>query len=121
MKILIDMNLPPSWIEVLIQHGYEAKHWKNIGNEKAEDEEILEWARSNDYIIFTHDLDFSAILAHTRLDSPSVIQVRTQHILPEHLQNLVISALQKFSLQLESGSLITIDEHSAKARILPLK
>ena len=30
---------------------------------------VMEWARSNGYIVFTHDLDFGAILAATRASS----------------------------------------------------
>jgi predicted nuclease of predicted toxin-antitoxin system len=63
MKILIDMNLSPEWIPVLETEGWSAKHWSHIGNPKAEDKEIFAWAAANDYIVFTHDLDFGAILA----------------------------------------------------------
>ncbi len=31
MKILIDMNLSPSWTTVLDRHGWEAVHWSMIG------------------------------------------------------------------------------------------
>ena len=121
MKIVIDMNLPPSWVEVLKANSCEAVHWKNIGEISADDDDIMTWARTNGYVIFTHDLDFSAILAHTRGNSPSVIQIRTQNVLPEHLQTILLSALQNFSSQLKSGALITIDETTVRARILPLK
>lgn len=43
----------------------------------ATDEEIMRWARENGYVVFTHDLNFGVILAATRAQSPSVIQVRT--------------------------------------------
>lgn len=33
MKILIGMNLlPPSWVEVLAEKGFEAVHWSKIGD-----------------------------------------------------------------------------------------
>jgi predicted nuclease of predicted toxin-antitoxin system len=51
------------------------------------------WARENGYIVFTHDLDFSALLAATQGEGPSVIQVRTQNVLPEGIGTLVITAL----------------------------
>ena len=30
MKIIIDMNLPPSWVEFLAEKGFEAVHWSKI-------------------------------------------------------------------------------------------
>jgi len=31
MKIVIDMNLSPQWVEVLKTAGYESVHWSDIG------------------------------------------------------------------------------------------
>lgn len=65
MKIVIDMNLSPQWIDVLMKDGHESVHWSEIGSPSASDREILLWAQSNNFVVFTHDLDFSAILAAT--------------------------------------------------------
>jgi predicted nuclease of predicted toxin-antitoxin system len=62
MKILIDMNLTPLWVDVLARHGWQAIHWSTIGDPRAKDSEIMNWALANGYIIFTHDLGFGAIL-----------------------------------------------------------
>lgn len=61
MKILVDMNLSPSWVQVLERNGYSAIHWSTVGDEGAPDSVILDWAYENGYIVFTHDLDFGAI------------------------------------------------------------
>ena len=66
MKILIDMNLPPRWAKVFAGAGWEALHWSQVGAPTASDREIMAWARENGYIVFTHDLDFSALLAATQ-------------------------------------------------------
>ena len=120
MKILLDMCLPPSWISVLERAGYEAIHWKNIGAYDALDIEIVEWARSNGYIIFTHDLDFGTILALTNANGPSVIQARTQDVTPEHLGSLALSYLQKYEGELNAGAILVIDEARARVNLLPL-
>ena len=65
MKILIDMNLSPAWVSVLEDAGHTASHWSAIGSMNAPDREILSWAKMNGYVLFTHDLDFGAILAAT--------------------------------------------------------
>jgi len=58
MKILIDMNLPPRWVNFLADHGINATHWSVEGDMKAPDSEILRWARERNYVVLTHDLDF---------------------------------------------------------------
>lgn len=121
MKILIDMNLSPEWVTTFAAENIESVHWSTIGDPRAEDEKITEYARTNGYIIFTHDLDFGAILALTQAESPSVVQVRAQNILPAHLANIMITVLQTNKTTLEQGALIVVDEGRARVRILPLQ
>ncbi|MUL38602.1 DUF5615 family PIN-like protein [Gloeocapsopsis dulcis] len=120
MKILLDMNLSPLWIPVLAEAGFEAVHWATVGNPRATDGTILNWAATNRYVIFTHDLDFGTLLAATQARIPSVIQIRSQDILPDAMGHLLIAALQQFTTELEIGVLITIDETRTRARILPI-
>jgi len=80
VKIVLDMNLPPSWVEFLSGHGIEAVHWSGIGDGRAADSEIMEWALENECIVFTHDLDFTTLLALTGARGPSVIQLRSQDV-----------------------------------------
>src|SRR5687767_13102083 len=93
MKIVIDMNLTPAWVPFLQGQGWEAIHWTEVGDNRATDHEIMEWARRNGSVVFTHDLDFGAILAATQAQGPSVIQVRGQNVLPASIGNLVTQTL----------------------------
>ncbi|GAC1365192.1 MAG: hypothetical protein NVSMB42_25090 [Herpetosiphon sp.] len=120
MKLLLAMNLSPTWLEFLEQHGYQAVHWSAIGDPRTTDRAIMDWARENSYVVFTHDLDFGAILAVTRGAGPSVVQVRAHDVLPAHLGPLVLAALAQFTEQLAAGALVTVDERAARGRILPL-
>jgi predicted nuclease of predicted toxin-antitoxin system len=121
MKILIDMNLSPDWCEVFSKNEIESIHWSNIGNPAAADSVIMDWAKNNDYVVFTHDLDFGTILAATSMTAASVIQVRTQDNLPdERLSNIIIDAIGQLESHLNSGALITIDENKLRVRILPI-
>jgi predicted nuclease of predicted toxin-antitoxin system len=63
LKLLIDMNLSPTWVEALRTMGFEAVHWSSVGDPRAPDREILGYASSQGYVIFTNGLDFGAILA----------------------------------------------------------
>ncbi len=78
-------------------------------------------ARSNGCIVFTHDLDFGAILAATQASGPSVIQIRAENVLPEGAGDAVIAAIRRFQDGLERGALISVDPARARARILPLE
>lgn len=121
MKILIDMNLSPRWSDVLRRHGWEAVHWSTVGDPRAPDRAIMTWARDNGHIVFTHDLDFGVLLASTRANAPSVLQVRTQDVTPEHLESLVVAVLRQHEAELDAGALVTVDEVRSRVRILPLR
>ena len=120
MKILIDMNLSPEWVEVLEEHGWTTVHWSTVGDPRAEDTVLMDWARTNEYVVSTHDLDFGSLLALTQAESPSVIQVRTQDVTPVHLAPAVIEVLRTNEALLEAGALIVLDEGRSRVRILPL-
>ena len=71
MRLLIDMNLSPAWAGLLESQDIVAIHWADVGAPQASDREIVEFARANDMVILTSDLDFSAILAATSGENPA--------------------------------------------------
>ncbi|MDO8989403.1 MAG: DUF5615 family PIN-like protein [Sideroxyarcus sp.] len=121
LRLLVDMNLSPSWVEALCKGGFEAEHWSRIGKHNAPDSELFGWARTHGYIVFTHDLDFGAMLNATQTESPSVFQVRTNDVSPEALSPRTIELLHRFTPQLLSGALVVVDEVRERVRILPLR
>jgi predicted nuclease of predicted toxin-antitoxin system len=64
MKILVDMNLSPTWLATFEENEIEAVHWSEIGNPKAKDREILTWARGNGFVVFTHVTIFHSAPSH---------------------------------------------------------
>jgi predicted nuclease of predicted toxin-antitoxin system len=120
MNLVIDMNLSPDWVPVLESAGHRAIHWSSVGSPQARDREILAWARERRQVVFTHDLDFGAILAATDADSPSVIQIRTQDPTPAHCGSIIVNCLNQHAFALEAGSLVTVDESRSRVRLLPL-
>ena len=120
MKILIDMNLSPEWVQTFTDAGIDSVHWSTVGDPRATDRVIMAWAADNNYIIFTNDLDFGAILAVTQTQSPSVVQVRTQDLLPDAIGKLMINTLFQFQEQLEAGALITLETSRSRVKILPI-
>ena len=121
MKLLVDMNLSPEWVSFLETEGIEAVHWSTVGDPRAKDSEILRYAREAWLIVFTHDLDFSQLLAHTRGKGPSVIQLRAQDVTPQKLCGKVVAAVGQFESEIAAGCILTVDEHSSRVRILPIR
>lgn len=121
MKLLLDMNLPPRWVQFLASEGLQSIHWANVGKPTAKDSQIMSYAREKGFIVFTHDLDFGALLAASNAKGPSVIQVRTQNVLPEAIGSLVLSAIRQFEKELLQGALVSIDPTRLRVRILPFR
>lgn len=121
MKLLVDMNLSPRWISVLADAGIEAAHWSTLGADNAPDSQIMSYAHANDYVVLTHDLDFSAILAATHGEKPSVVQIRADDVSPDVIGKHVIIALRQMASELEEGALLTVDPNRTRLRVLPLR
>ncbi|MEE9403501.1 MAG: DUF5615 family PIN-like protein [Algisphaera sp.] len=113
------MNLPPAWVPALTNRGWNAQHWYTLGPPNASDIEIMQYARTHQYVIFTHDLDFGTMLALTHAHGPSVLQIRGSNITPESMINIVDSALQQHAIDLENGALVVVNEATRRVRLLP--
>ena len=121
MKLLLDMNLSPLWKSRLAELSIESDHWSNIGAANASDTEIMAYAKANRLIVLTQDLDFSAILAATNGELPSVVQIRGSEVSFEVIGNQVVAALIQMTAELESGALLSIDPTRTRMRLLPLR
>jgi len=120
VKVLVDVNLSPAWTDLFAEHHIEAVHWISVGDPRAADTQLMRYAREHGYVVFTHDLDFGTLLALTRARGPSVVQVRAQNVLPEAIGKLVARVLIEHAAALESGALVTVDQHAARVRVLPI-
>jgi len=119
VAILVDMNLSPDWVPLLEGHGWPTVHWSSVGDPRAGDAVIMAWALANQRVVFTHDLDFGMALALTHAAGPSVLQVRGQDVLPDHMGPLVIAALYQHDADLAAGALVVVDERKCRVRVLP--
>ena len=121
MKVLVDMNLSPRWVQTLRAAQIEAIHWSDIGRANAPDAEIMAYASKAGYVVLTQDLDFSAILASTAIRKPSVVQIRSAEVSPEVIGAQVVIALLQVADELEAGALLTIDPNRTRVRLLPFR
>lgn len=120
VKVLVDMNLSPRWVDFLVGNGLEAVHWSTVGSCTATDRQIMAWAKANGSVVLTHDLDFGAILAATEGDRPSVVQLRAEDLNPNRIGRQVVAALHKLRIELGQGALVTVDAARMRLRLLPL-
>lgn len=121
MKLLVDMNLSPRWVGLLADAGIDAQHWSTLGAGNAPDSEIMAYAKANDCVVLTHDLDFGAILAATLGSKPSVVQIRAEDVSPETIGRYVIAAARQMAPELAQGALLTVDTNRTRLRVLPFE
>ena len=120
LRLVVDVNLSPEWVPVLNDAGFETIHWVQVGNPSAPDREIMDWAEANGHIVFSHDLDFSTMLALTSAGKPSLVQLRGSKVLPEQIAGPLIRSLRRFRTELEAGALLLIEPGRNRVRMLPL-
>ena len=120
MKLLVDMNLPIKFADLLVGEGIESEHWYRVGALDARDSEIMSYALEHNYIVVTCDLDFSAILSATKDIKPSVIQVRARNIPWIDLANKVVISATQCASELGIGAILTLDAKTSRLRLLPL-
>lgn len=59
MRLLFDQNLSPKLVSLLIDIFPDSTHVQNVRLDTANDIELWEYARDNDYLIVSKDSDFS--------------------------------------------------------------
>lgn len=121
LNIVVDMNLSPDWVAVFQSEGWPSAHWSMISDPKATDQEIMQWALLNGYLAFTHDLDFGTTLALTRAIGPSVVQLRSQDVIPSASDRFVVAAIRQHEGPLLQGAILVIDDQRLRVRLLPIK
>ena len=80
----------------------------------------MAYAAEHGFVVLTHDLDFSTILAATHGTKPSVVQIRSENLSPTSIGDTLIAALQQMAPELAAGALLTIDPSQTRLRLLPL-
>jgi len=59
-------------------------------------------------------------LAANKTTAPSVLQLRSQYVLPATIVDAVIRAIRTAQPRLESGALVTVDPLGQRIRLLPI-
>jgi predicted nuclease of predicted toxin-antitoxin system len=121
VNLLVEVNLGPIWPDRLRAAGHDALHWSEVGDVRAPDREILRYARMQQSVVITRDLDLGDILAATGADGPSVVLSRGGSSISKKWMERVLEVLDGFQTPLSEGALLSVDESRARVRILPLR
>ena len=120
MKILIDMNMSPKFVDLFAKKGVSAVHWIKVGSPSAKDTEIMEYANKNNYIVMTGDLDFNALMSISHGQKPSVILLRVQQINTEQDGERIVSVIIKNKEELLNGAILSMSAKKYRVRLLPI-
>lgn len=115
------MNLSPRWVDTLEGAGMEARHWSAVGDGAASDRVVFAWARQHGWVVLTHDLDFSRLLALTGARAPSVVLLRTHRLLPTDSGMMLINVLRRHAAEIKDGAIVVLDADRHRVRLLPLR
>ncbi len=120
-RILLDQGLAPKAAANLREFGFDAIHVSEIGMEKADDQLILDRARSEDRVCITLDHDFHAHLAEASHGRPSVVLLRVQGLDAKGQSDLIRLVCIQCADALSSGAAVSADRTNIRIRRLPLK
>jgi len=115
------MNLSSKLAERLRNAGYDCRHWKEVGDKKAPDTELFDWAKRNGAVVITRDIGFGDILAATNSNAPSVLLDRSDDSYSAMVFPIILRALQQVEEQLQQGAMVVVKENRLRIRMLPLK
>ena len=121
LHFLADMNLSPFTVEDLIQDGYNITRVSNLLPASAPDAMILNFARQQDMVVITQDLDFSALLALGGHNRPSLVTLRLTNTDPSVVPQRLRQILPQVEQALFEGSAITVDDVTIRIRRLPIR
>jgi predicted nuclease of predicted toxin-antitoxin system len=86
---------------------------------RAEDTEIVRFAREHGSVVVTLDADFHALLATSMARTPSVIRLRLQGLDGAEVAAHVSKVSVHFAAELAAGCLITVKSNKTTCHKLP--
>ncbi len=121
LRFIADVHISPLTITTLRLAGYEIVRVPDILPRASSDSVILEFARIENRIILTQDLDFSVLVALGGYVQPSLITLRLASAQPDFVSQRLLSILPELEQPLIEGCAITIEDNSVRLRRLPIR
>ena len=119
MRLLLDMNLPPSVANWLRSEGHDAFHVRDLGLSGAPDSEIFARAAADGRIVVTFDLDFGEVARLLRDAGAGAILLRLRLTTRRHLQERLRAVLSTAAAALETGAIVVAEDARIRIRLAP--
>jgi predicted nuclease of predicted toxin-antitoxin system len=120
VRYVADHHISPRTVAPLKAEGFDIYRVSDVLPSDAEDLQILELARSEGRAVVTQDLDYSALLASTGYNQPSVVSLRLHNNRPERLAVVLEKILPSVEADLQAGAIVVVEEGRIRIRSLPL-
>ena len=121
IRLLADVHISPQTVGDLQKQGYEIIRSSDVLPNNAPDINILEFARTEHWVVLTQDLDFSMLVALSRYSQPSLITLRLSSAKPDIVTQKLLDVLPQIEEALQEGSAITIQDENIRIRKLPVR
>jgi predicted nuclease of predicted toxin-antitoxin system len=120
-RVLLDQGLSPNAAVFLRSQGWDALHVMDVGLDRSEDLEIMEFAERDARACVTLDHDFHAHLAMAQRGRPSVVFLRIEGHAAVEQAELIQKVWASCQEDIESGAAVSVDLNSIRVRKLPLR
>jgi len=120
LKFIADVHISPLTVGELRTVGHQINRVIEFLSPKASDEEIIGFARREDLVIITQDLDFSALIAQSGLARPSVVSLRIGNAKPQVVSEVLKTVLPLIEADLNNGAIVSVEETYFRVRKLPI-
>jgi predicted nuclease of predicted toxin-antitoxin system len=121
LRFVADVHISPLTVATLRQQGYDILRVTDVLPATTPDAEILEFARAENQIVLTQDLDFSALVALGGFIQPSLVTLRLSSAQPDVVSQRLLEVLPQLEQVLIEGSAITIEDNAVRFRKLPIR
>ena len=121
-RVLLDQGLAPNTAALLrLEEEWDAIHVSEVGMSRADDEEILRFARQHNRRCVTLDHDFHTHRALSQSDGPSVVLVRIEGLDSVQQADLIRRVWCICVDDIETGAAVSVDRRAVRVRRLPLR
>ncbi len=121
LRFIADMNLSPLTVNALRRDEWDIVRVSDFLPANATDDAILAWARRQDSVLVTQDLDFSILLALEGFSRPSLITLRLSDTDPDVVTSRLRRIIAQVEQALREGSAVTVDDTNVRIRRLPIR